>query len=134
MAHPSSHGIEAMKHSWLRIHLSTALVLMLAASALLWANMREVESWERLAERKSEERYLRTDRRCQGWPFAASGVQVTSLDVKSDTFRELRLPGMVLDIWEPKYLAANIFIALLILASLAALCEWRIRRWARVIS
>jgi len=119
--------IDTMKRRWFHIHLSTAIIATLAASLLLWANT--YDWFQPASEDQIHPGIPETPGSFYyGWPFRAvdqiaNEYDSTRISVKE--WRQLKKPSYKL---HPALIAANISIALLILATLAAFCEWRIRR------
>jgi len=98
------------KRRWFRIHLSTAIVLMFVAGAVLWANtIPQDGGYYQLFY--PPEMFVK---RAFGFPLKFLIVS----DVHS---------GM----WNYGALTANIVAALTILSAVTFVCEWRIRREAR---
>jgi len=132
MAHPPLGESDFMKRPWFRIHLSTAIALMLAGSLLIWVNTRTtshtvvVEVGKSGAQTFSDQ--LTTSE--YGWPFQATEHRKVSEYISDSSMRfgDLSCGSYTRMEWKPVNLAVNIAIALLILVSLATLCEWRIRR------
>jgi len=96
------------ERSWFRIHLSTAIVVMLSASGLLWANLREhieegIVGWETvdgaLASMSSTN---------QGWPMY---------------FRQSHSDSRAFANWFPHALIVDIVVAGLLLIVIALSCE-----------
>jgi len=114
-----------------QLHLSTALVLMVLAAALLGANIIEYENWDGVRTT-----YIR------GWPWKLeSSFHPTASSGPTNTTNEFekltRLELIALhDLGRIRFLAPNrtwrIFgnfsIALAILTATAVLLEWRLRR------
>jgi hypothetical protein len=115
-----------------QFHLSTAIVLMLVASGLLWGNMRPPVT-ERLPS--NEPQILFVHVRWPGWPFAAENMYAIS---NAEAFGESVSPDEKIKTWvqqqewgplgDGSNIAANAVCALLILAGIGVVCEWRIRR------
>jgi len=135
MAHPPPRGIIAVMQTrrWFRIHLSTAVVLMLAASLLLWANLRKSSSEMLMLLELEREFYIRPFYVGRGWPYLATGLKASTPisfreNAGSRTLDDIELPSSATEFYCPECLASDVAIALLILLLLAILCEWRIRR------
>ncbi len=106
------------KRRFWQIHLSTALILMLTASALLWANL-----IPHTYDGKPDPDYI--SGKIYGWPVDAAWRITLYLDwgrPDPDPFR-LHLQR---DTFEG--VAIDAAVAILILAALTVTCEWRIRR------
>lgn len=91
---------------WLRLHLSTAIVLMFVASGLLWMNVRELP-------------FALVDMRVlsRGWPFAYESFRLI-LDSE-----EAALSSGSGNDWNMGWLIADVLIALIIVVAVAWLCE-----------
>jgi len=122
-----------MKRRWFQIHLSTAVVLMLVAGVLLWANVRERQG-HRYVTLDSEEAAVQSALGIhdpysvvRGWPF----THQEWLSSKTDIFKSALLAWAEAQVygnlWYPGSLAMNVLVALVILLSTASVCEWRIR-------
>ena len=100
------------KRPWFQYHLSTAYIVMLLASVLLWLNVRWYERddptgyWTYVDER--------------GWPFTYlhSTMGLHGITVFGGFF-------------SPLFLALNIVVSLAIVSAVAIACEWHIRRAAK---
>jgi hypothetical protein len=102
-----------------QVHLSTAIVLMFTAGALMWANVTpcKVIIWPFLAQ-------------YNGWPFTAIGDTIILPDAKNDSKQFIYIisgTSQFIIYWR---LCLDIAIALLILSSVWYACEWLIRRRA----
>lgn len=100
------------KRAWFQLHLSTCVVLMLAAGVLMWANIQFIVDLD-YGER--------------GWPWPYYREVYTIQYIG----RSRPLPEF--DKWpEPYYmidsLVMDIGVGIAILAVIAAFCEWLIRR------
>jgi hypothetical protein len=117
-----------------QIHLKTALILMLAASALVWANVRAVLMYQQVAAVNSlaQIKLIASETYAHGWPFTAATVQHTldSVDTHAsgeDLSESLELrPNPPVIQWPQA--TANLAIALAILVTLATLSEFITRR------
>lgn len=101
------------KRAWFQLHLSTCVVLMLAAGFLVWANVRERFNVDLNLER--------------GWPLTCH----RQIMVHFYSGPEENLPDF--DKWPfVQYLVGPLFmdfgVGITILAAIAAFCEWFIRR------
>lgn len=129
-----------------QIHLSTAIVLMFVAGALIWANVRmnrtekiqrpgiSLTAFEKMTivgeEEYSSHRQPRGDwagslNRYYGMPFDAKYSQNT-LWLNFNNYQ-----GHIVstrDIWSIKAVALNVLIAFTALIGVAFTCEWLIRR------
>jgi len=110
-----------------RIHLSTAVVLVLAASTFLLMNFRAstvnpFSDTEYVGEPGSK-----TTRSLRGWPFTfVSHDRIVSVPdaTRPEDIRVInRLAG-----FDGPVFVLDCVIGFLVLVALAALCEWRIRR------
>ena len=95
-----------------QIHLSTAIVMMFVAGALMWANVNERASSDKVCS-------------LYGFPFDANYVLLNEVD---------EVDGELVPVFRP-YLVSiplieNGLIALAILFAVWFLCEWLIRRRA----
>ncbi len=102
-----------MKLPRLQLHLSTCIVLMFVAGGFIWKN---------LPQRNYIPQYVMTEQEVisyftQGWPY----IFRTPTEI---TDRGDIIYGRV--VYAP--LAANLFIAFAILAPVAFVCEWFLRR------
>ncbi|MCY3023238.1 MAG: hypothetical protein NTW87_30035 [Planctomycetota bacterium] len=88
---------------WLQFHLSTALVLVFVAAALLWLNIGLHEH------------------RLYGWPFHVFSYDFTYLDQAADRY----YLKATQDDWS--WLALDVFVAVLLLVAVGAACEHRLR-------
>jgi len=141
------------KRLWFRFHLSTAVLLMIVASVLLWANMRSYseEVWTegsesrevtiddamaietRLANDGSGRigRYVR--KRFYGWPFEALEVWET-VEFRDHFWLAIddKLNQQPFHRWNIKNVLWNLLIdigsTLAALAAVVSGSEWRIRR------
>jgi len=104
-----------MKRPWFQFHLSTAIILMFVASGLLWLNMRPLPQPTRLSPPNWEIPV-------RGWPLTTRYFVMT-LDSE-----EAALMVNAGGYWHWQNVALNVLCALVILVSVAALCEWRIHR------
>lgn len=107
------------KRPWFQLHLSTCVVLMVVAGALMWANL----DWKYFGGNMSSSEYLR------GWPKYMQGKSVPAvpkfrMDDHEWPFQynaDMNLEGV----------AFNLFVALTILGATALACEFPIRRRER---
>lgn len=112
-----------------RIHLSTAIVLMLAASTLLLMNfsasaVNPFPDMEYVGEPGSE-----TIRSLHGWPFTfLSRDRVESIPDATHP-EDVRVMNRLAGFYGQNFVFGCL-IGFLVLVALAALCEWRIRRRA----
>jgi hypothetical protein len=90
-----------MKLPRLQLHLSTCIVLMFVAGGLVWANALKVYDLKTLDISSFT----------QGWP-----LPYFKIDYPAE------------DYYYPQNLAVNLATALAILAAVAFVCEWSIRR------
>lgn len=122
------------KRAWFQLHLSTCIVLMLAAGALVWANITHV-SYEYDGLSKTH------GMRLKGWPLGMlvdQEVRFTSNDgnrpIDNRVMKPLGPPeaGSLPDgsfLVRPALL--NLFVAIALLLCAAFACEWLIRRRGR---
>jgi len=112
------------KRSWFQIHLSTAVVLMVVAGVLLWANVVDV-SFDNV-------RVFRPYEHVEGigWP----------LPLYTDPAGDVYWSGppeyyeqIMLRNWEYSNILINLFTALAILTAVAVGCEGWVRRRARCL-
>ena len=95
---------------WFQYHLSTAIVLMFAAAALLWLNLG-----------------LR-EHRLYGWPFHVYSYDFTYYDAAIGGYHVTPTTNDV------AWLVANVVVCLLLLAGVGIMCERRLallQRWPR---
>ena len=115
---------------WFQIHLSTAIVLMFVAGALMWANFREMPPETERQHYASEEAYDSAvfDRVFSnlywGWPCVVYEQYVPYGMVR---WKDDPLPYK----WNWKGVAINALTALAILGGVAVICESIIRRQDR---
>jgi hypothetical protein len=97
------------RRAWFQIHLSTAILMMFVAGGLMWANVVEDISYYWVQPYVGDP--IRLELRKQGWPIR---------------FTEYYL----YDSQKPNYwkCAADFATALVILAAIAFVCEYFIRR------
>jgi hypothetical protein len=93
---------------WFQFHLSTAIVLMFAASGLVWVNVVEYEFEPQIIRELFSDGHMPV---C-GWPFMY--------------WRKYNFVSGKTTEWIP--LLGNIAVAALILAAVATVCEMLIRR------
>jgi hypothetical protein len=91
------------RRSWFQIHLSTAIMLMLVAGGLVWANAEPTKFYSM----GDELVFFR------GWPYTFQG------NINGDVIK---------DYFWPEYMARNVASAVMILGTVAFACEWWIRR------
>ena len=105
--------IHANKRSWwLRIHISTAMVLMFAAGGGLWINtQRRTTDWDVAL---SLGHFSYKSATITGWPFAVT------CNIDGEEKFDSSTQG--------KRICVNILIWLTLLLLVAAVCEYRIRR------
>src|SRR5579862_22503 len=116
-----------------QIHLSTAIVLMFVAGALIWANVNEREY---VFETDDAEFYRVGDviywfeiqHAEHGWPFYAVQRRIKFPALKND--KTVDRGEVVPSIWRTGPIIYNALIALAILDAVWFLCEWQIRRRA----
>jgi hypothetical protein len=117
-----------MTRIWFQIHLSTAIVLMLAAAVLSWLNIHPEESV------KVSEQGERLEIVDHGWPFnfsrkvyfraaASEGGFLFVPHPYIDYVDDMPFPG-----FKTEMLFLNVFLAVFILLLIAFACEFRIRR------
>ena len=136
------------KRRWFRIHLSTALVLMLGAGALMGVNLQQRTSQFSLdstlpdddGKPKAVTFHVRAD--THGWPFwtdalftrvEADGGEFqgyTDFDTAGKLFKTIRSDVGNFDSPYPQRFE-NAGVALAILAAVAVLCEWLTRLRSR---
>lgn len=148
--------VPAKKRAWFQLHLSTCVVLMFVAGALVWANVRK--GWAIDNELLTPVTGLDTPTpetayfEVRGWPlpYQHARSQYDLWDGKKPTLMEvwLDLPLSVPDsdlslypldesiwqhpeTWDRTYLAADLGVAVALLVVLAVICEALIRRRAR---
>jgi hypothetical protein len=115
------------KRAWVQFHLSTAVVLMFVAGGLLWLNMPETATPEKVtaattAARTSSES-VAFEGWGQGWPLRWQSTEHFLFDsARGEAMRSLRA------YWK---LAVDIGAAMTILSLVAVVLEWRIRRKER---
>jgi len=110
------------KRPWFRFHLSTCIVLMFVAGALLGGNLvlREVTFTDASGGEVTEysDRY-------HGWPLPCLGYYV-------QTYYGSSGDPSVSNAWEsdwiPSGLLVNVAVALALLTAVGFLLEWRVRR------
>lgn len=105
-----------------QFHLSTAVVMMLAAGVLLGLNM---QRWPHNVEGLAGIAYDGAELFDNGWPFVARA----HCDFKGKLFGVMG--GDVWDQWHYAGLASDILVALSIIIAVGVLCEWLVRRRAR---
>ena len=104
------------KRPWFQIHLSTAVVLMVVAGVLVWANVRKPVVLIR------NSRIIELDR--MGWPWNAESSIGGYLDQTPDqAIRNARLRY-----FGTSEFYLNLITALAILTAVAVGCEYLIRR------
>lgn len=116
------------RRPWFQFHLSTALVLMFAASGLLWLNLNsDVARKTRKADGS-----IAVDWRGPGWPIhSGMGMATCSTQEAADEFVSRCRSH------KPEFgtfvgmLVVDGPICLVILFAIGFLCEWRIRRKGR---
>jgi len=109
------------KRPWFQLHLSTCVVMMVVACALLWANLRLPQTDQRWLE--------------LGWPqpllIGKDWIVLKELSISFDA-RELDIPwflnGNILFHW----VLPNLLVALGILVIIAFVAEWIIRKKKRL--
>ena len=134
----------AKRRPWFQVHLSTCVVLMFVAGGLIWANTTErrghLEGW--VSSTTPELKDWVFQETSVGWPllFHKWHPSVGKLQPP------LRPPGSSMerprrDDWGPPdpswsfvALAADLALALAVVALVGFLCEWRIRRLAETPS
>ena len=132
------------RRPWLQVHLSTCVILMFVAGALLWANATErthttlwlpgqcqITSQEIALARNSEYfAYIEHTWTEQGWPWnLRTERQVATHQFKwGDEFPRHRY---AYPIWDLESIPLDALVALGILAAVAVACEAWIRRRAR---
>ena len=123
-----SEPAEKTRRAWFQIHLSTALVMMFVAGGLLHQNLTPI-----LRPDKGVGRTYRN-----GWPFEARYVsrneiidsalpQIVTLDNEEATISVGRLIDFE-PAWNHRALAADVLIAMGVLATSSLLVEWLLRR------
>ena len=115
---------------WFQLHLSTATVLMFVAGGLLWANVRVTKASQlvhfRSVNGPGEETIIWFSK---GFPVSFDRWSPTvSRDVL--VLRGAPAPTFTDELYENPYtwIAFDIVVSILILASVLAICEWLIRR------
>lgn len=114
----------AKKRGWFQVHLSTCVVLMCVAGALVWANVRNQ------AEGVME---LVGDVGLYGWPYYcyASWYQQHTNPQSREIFLVDEGEGRTIRQFSYKECAADLGVALIILGLTALVCEFNIYRRAR---
>jgi hypothetical protein len=116
---------ESPRPKWLQVHLSTAVVLMFAATALLWINVREqaVVDTEILLPSG-----FHPNAKYNGWPFIFNEYVIAPVKVPVGWDGKEPLVTSIESriIWFDATL--DVFVGLILLAALWFLCEWQIRR------
>ena len=98
---------ETKKRRWFQIHLSTAVVLMITAGVLMWANLREQRGGTKCRPHEWGFYY--------GWPISLFESLGSDITCESDhTERQVQM-------------VVNILVSFAILAAVGFTCEW----WAR---
>jgi len=110
-ATPTEAAPPPRKRRFFQIHLSTAIVLMFVAAALVWANVREYQ--------EHEPDY----RRAFGWPLAVYRFPRHQESGNNNRFGMPDTPG-----WSFQNVAGNLAITAVMLAGSAIVSEFRIRR------
>jgi hypothetical protein len=117
------------RRAWFQIHLSTAVVMMIVATALLWLNTRtitiEPEKPNTFESDLEAFRNFFQKAPKHGWPFVAYEVPV---GVKYDGNAMRPMPTDKNVIWYGKGIAANLAIVLLLLIISASIMEFFLRR------
>jgi hypothetical protein len=111
-----------MRRFRFQFHLSTAIVMMLVAGALLGLNLRR---WPHEEEGLSRIAYIEADMFDSGWPFVA----YEHCDFKGKLLGVMG--GDVWDEWQYAGLMGDALLALAIIVAAGVLCEWLIRRRSR---
>jgi hypothetical protein len=106
-----------LKRKWFQLHLSTLLIVSLAAGAVLWLNLRAFT-----VEQGGYDLW-----NC-GWPYPMYEIQLFIIDCMFDANETLKDSTLFL----PGNLAKNIGVGLAILLCVAVLCESWTRRKAAV--
>lgn len=157
---PESPPPPPKKSAWFQLHFGTCVVLMLAAGALMWANLSmrlelrdsRYVKWPQYASLIDREGIVY---QCRGWPWHFQ-------DSESQVHKWKLLPGERLDplqmagseanpysphpisplwediwrhpeAWSKLHLAADLGVAVALLVVVAVLCESLIRRRGRVV-
>ena len=110
--------LETPRSRRFQIHLTTAIVLMFVAGALIWANVTEQ------VVQVTKFNYIQTLATEYGWPFKAFRIdELRWLFAQSakEHSSECYMPAYLMG-------ALDLFIALLSLFSVWYACEWLIRR------
>ena len=104
------------KRSWFQIHLITAVVLMVVAGVLVWANVRPVSNrpiWTPVYEVEN--------------PFAGKGLK-RGWPLAFQTYTESEVWGVQYVTLSKTTLGMNVVFALAILTAVAVSCGFLIRR------
>ncbi len=111
------------KPRFFQIHLSTAVVLMLVAGVLVWANARqEVVPEAPTSQLRAWQPASAYAWSFYGWPYR--GLKILHRDDGHSGNPNI----VVVRVWAKTDTVYNSLIALAILASVCVACEWRIRR------
>jgi hypothetical protein len=137
-------GQAARKRPWFQFHLSTAIVLMFVAGGLIWANVTEQcvgtegLTWEKQVRRLEEHLLYGV-----GWPWTFLGFTRKRVVPPEEPQGVCRLPSEQAWLDEAKAwgngdyrdgwlrwdaLALDFAVTVMILATVACVCEWLIRR------
>jgi hypothetical protein len=100
-----------MKRRWFQIHLSTAIMLMFVAGALMWQNFRTYTAEFPPYTNKAYTAYIVTP--SMGWPFP---------HVRDVHFRDMA-DDTTMVLWNYSSLGKNALIWIGIFAAVTALCE-----------
>lgn len=106
MEQPDNGSNPSPKSRFWRVHLSTLLLITPVASALLWANIR-------MQSIKGMPAFY-----CRGWPMNMMG------DIRPEYAYENANQLS----WDPTSVAINIAVAIVLIASVAGLSEFILRR------
>ena len=142
------------KRPWFQIHLSTAVVLMVVAGVLVWANVTTqiyISPLSYVVNIPPNDQYDKVIGEKRGWPlaFQDTSEQNVKWGLPKDS-KNLSFPGIRFDedalqagkhlvrldyevwsspeLWSKKNLALNFALALAILTAVAVGCEYLIRK------
>ena len=119
------------RRAWFQIHLSTAIVLMFVASGLMWANMRAVptESWLAVSKFAREHPLSENpnDRGALCDPSPHFEYGFPSVAYSSGQIYFYRANTFWSE-WSPRGIATNSCVVIVLLATVAFISEWLVRR------
>jgi len=134
---PTEAAPTSRKRGWFQIHLSTCVVLMFVAGALIWANTESYVIISKLP-RLEEEPQLHSVTAKRGWPFPYVSQHLLDSTGISDTAQERNacLGYLAAVGWRSEEISAmgvlyDSLVAMIALAVVALSSERLLRRWER---